>query len=139
MGQERGSTFAATFNASQWSVQSIRRLQTILGQSISSLFSKHLELLGIVHKKSDIPTLEFDPMDEESPFEETRRVVLSYQSGITTLNEARVDLDLPRESAELGKQRYNSPITEPMGDLPRENENKPTDEEVEEDGDENEE
>lgn len=134
MGQERGSTFAATFNASQWSVQSIRRLQTILAQSISGLFSKHLELLGIPHKKSDIPTLEFDPMDEESPFEETRRVVMAYQSGITTLNEARVDLDLPREPAEVGKQRYNDPIVEPMGDLPRENENKPTEPEVEQDG-----
>ena len=139
MGQERGSTFAATFNASQWSVQSIRRLQTILGQSMQSLFSKHLELLGIPHKTADLPTLEFDPMDEESPFEETRRVVMAYQSGITTLNEARIDLDLPRESAELGKQRYNSPTTEPMGDLPRENENKPTDEEDEQDGEENEE
>ena len=139
MGQERGSTFAATFNASQWSVQSIRRLQTILGQSMQSLFSKHLELLGIPHKKADIPTLEFDPMDEESPFEETRRVVMAYQAGITTLNEARVDLDMPRESAEIGKQRYNTPTTEPMGDLPRENENKPTDEEVEQDGEGNEE
>jgi len=139
MGQERGSTFAATFNASQWSVQSIRRLQTILGQAIQSLFSKHLELLGIPHKKGDIPVLEFDHMDEESPFEETRRVVMAYQAGITTLNEARVDLDLPRESAEVGKQRYNSPTTEPMGDLPRENENKPTDEEVEQDGEGNEE
>jgi hypothetical protein len=125
MGQERGSTFAATFNASQWSVQSIRRLQTILGQSIQRLFSKHLELLGIPHRKGDIPKLEFDPMDEESPFETTRRTVLAYEAGITTLNEARMELDLPRESAELGKQRYKAPTKTGMGEMPRQNENKP--------------
>lgn len=127
MGQERGSTFAATFNASQWSVQSIRRLQTVLAQSISELFSKHLELLGIEHKKSDLPMIEFDPLDEESEFEQTRRVVLAYEAGITTLNEAREQLSLPRESAELGRQRYKAPTKTGMGEMPRQNENKPTD------------
>ena len=127
MGQERGSTFAATFNASQWSVQSIRRLQNVLAQSISSLFSKHLELLGIEHKNADIPVIMFDPLDEESEFEQTRRVVLAYEAGITTLNEAREELSLPRESAELGSQRYKAPTKTGMGDLPRQNENKPND------------
>ena len=126
MGQERGSTFAATFNASQWSVQSIRRLQTVLAQSISELFSKHLELLGIEHKKADLPVIEFDPLDEESEFEQTRRVVLAYEAGITTLNEAREELSLPRESAELGRQRYKAPTKTGMGEMPRQNENKPT-------------
>jgi hypothetical protein len=127
MGQERGSTFAATFNASQWSVQSIRRLQSILSQSISELFSKHLELLGIEHKKSDLPMIQFDPLDEESPFEETRRVVLAYEAGITTLNEAREDLSLPKEAAELGRMRSKKSGMSGMGDLPRQNENKPAD------------
>ena len=82
MGQERGSTFAATFNASQWSVQAIRRLQDILVQSVSKLFSKHLELIGVEHTKSDLPKLEFEPIDEESPFENTRRVAMAFQANI---------------------------------------------------------
>jgi hypothetical protein len=127
MGQERGSTFAATFNASQWSVQSIRRLQNVLAQAISDLFSKHLELLGIQHKKSDLPVIEFDPLDEESPFEQTRRVVLAYEAGITTLNEAREELSLPREGSELGRQRYKKSGNVEKGEMPRQNENKPTD------------
>jgi hypothetical protein len=127
MGQERGSTFAATFNASQWSVQSIRRLQNVLAQAISDLFSKHLELLGIQHKKSDLPVIEFDPLDEESPFEQTRRVVLAYEAGITTLNEAREELSLPREGSELGRQRYKKGGNVEKGEMPRQNENKPTD------------
>lgn len=126
MGQERGSTFAATFNANQWSVQAIRRLQKVLVQAVRQLFSKHLELLGIPHKMSDLPVLEFDPMDEESKFEVTRRAVLAFEAGITTLNEAREDLGLATERGELGKQRYvkqNSGSN--MGEMPRQNENKP--------------
>lgn len=125
MGQERGSTFAATFNANQWSVQAIRRLQQVLVQAVRQLFSKHLELLGIPHKMSDLPVLEFDPMDEESKFEVTRRAVLAYEAGITTLNEAREDLGLTNEKGEAGKQRYvkqNSGSN--MGEMPRQNENK---------------
>ena len=64
-------------------------------------------------------------MDEESPFEATRRTVLAYEAGITTLNEARMELDLPRESAELGKQRYKAPTKTGVGEMPRQNENKP--------------
>ena len=35
-GQERGSTFAATYNANLWAVQAISRLQKILGVSITA-------------------------------------------------------------------------------------------------------
>ena len=125
MGQERGSTFAATYNASQWSVQAIRRLQAILAQSIRQLFSKHLELLGINHTMADLPKLVFEPMDEESPFEHTRRVTMAYDAGLTTLNEAREDLGLPAERGKLGKYRNNTPTNDKStGELPRENENK---------------
>ena len=129
MGQERGSTFAATYNASQWSVQAIRRLQSILAESMSGLFSKHLELLGIAHTNGDLPKVVFQPLDEESPFEETRRATMAYESGITTLNEARFDLGLPAEKASLGKQRYNTPPSDSnVGELPRDKENKPPEE-----------
>tara|TARA_R110002020_G_scaffold45736_2_gene130601 strand:+ start:1161 stop:2540 length:1380 start_codon:yes stop_codon:yes gene_type:complete len=124
MGQERGSTFAATFNASQWSVQAIRRLQKVLSQAVQGLFSKHLELLGIPHKMGDLPKLAFDPIDEESPFETTRRVVLAYEAGITTLNEARDDLNLMPERGTAGKSRGSKSSKTTKGDLPRENENK---------------
>lgn len=129
MGQERGSTFAATYNASQWSVQAIRRLQTILSQSMNALFSKHLELLGIEHINSDLPKVMFEPMDEESPFEITRRATMAFESGITTLNEARFDLSLPAEKPNVGKQRYNAPVSDSnVGELPRDKENKPPEE-----------
>ena len=129
MGQEKGSTFAATYNASQWSVQAIRRLQSILAQSMNALFSKHLELLGIAHLQSDLPKVMFEPMDEESPFEQTRRATMAYESGITTLNEARFDLSLPAEKASLGKHRYNAPSSDSnVGELPRDKENKPPEE-----------
>ena len=129
MGQERGSTFAATYNASQWSVQAIRRLQAVLAQSIKGLFSKHLELLGIQHNMADLPALVFEPMDEESPFEQTRRVTMAYEAGISTLNEARSELGLPSEKGNTGKQRYNKTTNnKSTGELPRQNENKPPEE-----------
>ena len=129
MGQERGSTFAATYNASQWSVQAIRRLQSILAQSIKRLFSKHLNLLGIPHNMADLPMLVFEPMDEESPFEQTRRVTMAYEAGITTLNEARTELGYASERGEVGKQRYNKRTNgKSTGVLPRNNENKPPEE-----------
>ena len=122
MGQEKGSTFAATFNASQWSVQAIRRLQKVLADSMRKLFSKHLELLGIAHLNSDLPVLEFDSIDEESDFEVTRRSTMAYQAGVTTLNEARDELGLPPERGELGKSRFNSQSPAELGSLPRQNE-----------------
>jgi hypothetical protein len=129
MGQERGSTFAATYNASQWSVQAIRRLQSILAQSMQGLFSKHLELLGIAHTNADLPKVVFQPLDEESPFEQTRRSTMAYEAGITTLNEARLDIGLGPEKGNLGKQRYvKSKSPSSTGELPRDNENKPPEE-----------
>jgi hypothetical protein len=120
MGQERGSTFAATFNANQWSVQAIRRLQQVITQSCRQVFSKHLELLGIEHRMTDLPKVHFSPMDEESAFETTRRVVMAHEIGITTLNEARMELGLPAERGELGKTRPKGNANK--GDLPRNNE-----------------
>lgn len=128
MGQERGSTFAATFNASQWSVQAIRRLQKVLSQSMQQLFSKHLTLMGIQHILADLPKVEFEPMDEESPFEQTRRVTMAFEAGITTLNEARGELGYAAQKGEQGKQRSTKPSNPSTGELPRENENKPPEE-----------
>jgi len=129
MGQERGSTFAATFNANQWSVQAIRRLQKVLSQSMHELFSKHLTLLGINHTMADLPKVEFEPIDEESPFESTRRVVMAFEAGISTLNEAREQLGLASMRGNEGKQRYVKPNSRSStGESPRNNENKPPEE-----------
>lgn len=129
MGQERGSTFAATFNANQWSVQAIRRLQKVLSQSMHQLFSKHLTLLGINHTLADLPIVAFEPIDEESPFESTRRVVMAHEAGITTLNEAREQLGLSNMRGDEGKQRYVKPNSRSSsGEKPRNNENKPPEE-----------
>lgn len=128
MGQERGSTFAATFNASQWSVQSIRRLQKVLSQSMQQLFSKHLTLLGIQHNNADLPKVIFEPMDEESPFEQTRRATMAFEAGITTLNEAREEIGYAPQKGKEGKQRSTKPSNPSTGELPRENENKPPEE-----------
>ena len=129
MGQERGSTFAATFNASQWSVQAIRRLQKVLTQSMQQLFSKHLSLLGVAHNLADLPKVEFEPIDEESPFETTRRVVMAHEAGLTSLNEAREELGYSSMRGEEGKQRYVKPNNRSSsGEKPRNNENKPPEE-----------
>jgi len=88
-GQERGSTFAATYNANIWSFQSIKRLQTVVAQHIRELFSRHLELLGLPHKLSGIPTLVFAPLLEESPAETMARGTSGFIGGVLTLNEAR--------------------------------------------------
>ena len=131
MGQERGSTFAATFNANQWSVQAIRRLQQVLVQSVRRLFSRHLELMGIPHRMQDLPVLEFDPMDEESPFETTRRVVMAHEAGITTLNEARDMLGMAPEEGSMGQMRYQkggAGRPRSTGTMPRNNENAPNEE-----------
>ena len=88
-GQERGSTFAATYQASMWSINAIRRLQKIAQESCNELFIKHLELLGIPAKKGDLPRFEFAPLEEESRSETTKRASLGYQQGVFTQNEAR--------------------------------------------------
>ena len=83
------------------------------------LFSKHLELMGIPHKKSDLPTLKFASIDEESPMATMQRVTMGYQSGVLTLNQALEILNLPpiRE----GNNRNNSQGIRQFGELPREN------------------
>jgi len=119
MGQERGSTFAATFNANQWSVQAIRRLQDIVAQGIRTLFSKHLNLLGIEHKRSDIPPLQFGAVDEETPYQQMQRANLGYSSGILTLNQSLDILNYPNDPE--GDERKEGPSPN-MGEQPRENE-----------------
>ena len=120
MGQEKGSTFAATFNANQWSVQAIRRLQDVVSQGILKLFSKHLTLLGIEHKNRDIPPVVFGAVDEETPYQSTQRAVLGYSNGIFTLNQSLEIMGYPPEKD--GDERQDSGGPDEMGELPRENE-----------------
>lgn len=94
-GQERGSTFAATYNANMWSVMSIERLQSIVSQKILDLFSDHLELRGIAHKMSDLPPLVFEPVDQESPLHKMQRAKVGVDAGVITVNEARELNELP--------------------------------------------
>ena len=72
-GQERGSTFAATFNANLWAVQAISRMHKVLQQAVRDLFSAHLTLLNIPHKKGDLPEIFFDAMDSETPLNVMQR------------------------------------------------------------------
>ena len=117
MGQERGSTFAATFNANQWSVQAIRRLQDVVSQGIQKLFSKHLNLLKIEHKQRDIPPVVFGAVDEETPYQVTQRAVLGYSNGILTLNQALQIMGFPTEKD--GDERSGDTGSSEMGELPR--------------------
>ena len=94
-GQERGSTFAATYNANMWSVMSIERLQSIVSQKMLDLFSDHLELMGISHKKADLPPLVFEPVDQESPLHKMQRAKVGVDAGVITVNEARELNELP--------------------------------------------
>ena len=118
-GQERGSTFAATYNANLWAVQAISRLQKILGEAVHRLFSMHLDLLGISHNMGDIPPIRFEAMNEESPLAMMQRAVLGYNAGIITLNQALDMINLPLADRE-GGQRKSSNNSRGIGDLPRE-------------------
>ena len=116
-GQESGSTFAATYNANMWSVMAIERLQTIVAEKIQHLFSDHLELMGIAHKRSDLPPLVFEPVDQESPLHKMQRAKLGIDAGILTRNEAREMNDL---NATLdGNVVAPPPTSGPTGELPR--------------------
>ena len=117
-GQERGSTFAATYNANVWATTAIKRLQGILAQSIQDMFSKHLELMGIEHQMKDIPKLEFSPVEDESPSVRMQRSVLGYNSGILTLNQS---LDIIGEPSigRIGDVRKDEEGGAPTGRLPR--------------------
>lgn len=126
-GQERGSTFAATYNANMWSFQSIRRLQDIVRQAVQQLFSKHLELLGIEHKMSDIPKLEFEPLVEEDNLTLMQRAKLGYECGILTLNQALEIVKLPTETDGDERKGDGEPLdlgyNEPEDDNSSEGEN----------------
>tara|TARA_R110002020_G_scaffold475599_1_gene711175 strand:+ start:994 stop:2415 length:1422 start_codon:yes stop_codon:yes gene_type:complete len=119
-GQERGSTFAATYNANIWAVQAIARLQSVVTQGVNQLFSKHLELAGIKHSRQDLPVLEFNKMEEESPLNRTRRATLGYKGGVMSLNQA---LEAQGYAKVPDGDKMVDPNTSPsMGDLPREHE-----------------
>ena len=118
-GQEKGSTFAATFNANMWAVQAISRMHKILEQSCATLFSMHLTLLGINHKKSDLPKIEFDSMDSASPLNVMQRVTMGYDAGLLTLNQSLDILNLPPAKKDGDKRKDLNPIK--PTDLPREN------------------
>lgn len=119
-GQERGSTFAATYNANLWAVQAISRMHKVLQQACRDLFSMHLTLLGIEHKKSELPVVQFDAMDSETPLNIMQRATLGYDSGVLTLDQALDIVGLPNARKGLGENRKvggNAALT----DLPREN------------------
>lgn len=118
-GQEKGSTFAATFNANMWAVQAISRMHRVLEQTCSQLFSIHLNLLGIEHKKSDLPKMEFDTMDNATPLNVMQRVTMGYNAGLLTLNQSLDMLNLPpaKENGDV-RREINSPAPT---NLPREN------------------
>jgi len=119
-GQERGSTFAATYNANLWAVQAISRLQKILGEAVHKLFSMHLDLLGISHSMGDIPPIRFEAMNEESPLAMMQRAVLGYNAGIITLNQALDMINLPLADREGEQRKKSSNNSRGIGDLPRE-------------------
>ncbi|MAK37451.1 MAG: hypothetical protein CMC15_14945 [Flavobacteriaceae bacterium] len=124
-GQERGSTFAATYNANVWAVSAIQRLQGVLTESVHGLFSKHLNLLGIPHKHDDLPFLTFLPIDEETPLNRMRRATMGYDSGLLSDNQALHIVGLKSDGGEKKQQSGNFN----KGELPREksteNESKP--------------
>lgn len=114
-GQERGSTFAATYNANIWAVSAISRLQSIVKESVHKLFKKHLMLLGIPVSHSDIPELIFEPIDEETPLNCMRRATIGYDSGVLSLDQALNMLGMVNDNKE--RKASNSS----KGNLPREN------------------
>ena len=120
-GQERGSTFAATFNANLWAVQAISRMHKILAESAMQLFMMHLDLLGITYRRQDLPTIKFDAMDMESPLNVMQRVTMGYNGGLLTLNQSLDILNLP-EIGKEGDERKEVEQSTDVGSLPRENE-----------------
>jgi len=121
-GQEKGSTFAATFNANLWAVQAISRMHSILGQHCRELFSIHLNLMGIEHKMADLPPIRFDAMDSETPLNVMQRVAMGWDSGILTLNQSLDILNLPLESDGDERKDLNPvPPVAPSNEMPREN------------------
>jgi len=125
-GQEKGSTFAATYNANLWAVQAISRMHKILEQACAVLFSTHLNLLGIPHKKTDLPKVKFDAMNSETPLNVMQRAVMGFDSGVITLNQALELVNLPKAKGSEGDERKDlNPVAPEApkgeGELPREN------------------
>jgi hypothetical protein len=119
-GQEKGSTFAATFNANLWAVQAISRMHRILSESATKIFMMHLDLLGISYRKQDLPTIKFEAMDSETPLNIMQRTVMGYNAGLLTLNQSLDNLNLPSAGRE-GDERKMTEAPKQVGDLPREN------------------
>ena len=119
-GQEKGSTFAATFNANLWAVQAISRMHRILSESATKIFMMHLDLLGISYRKQDLPTIKFEAMDSETPLNIMQRTVMGYNAGLLTLNQSFDLLNLPSIGKE-GDERKMTEAPKQVGDLPREN------------------
>ena len=78
----------------------------------------HLTLMGVEHRLQDLPVVEFDKMDTETPLNVMQRATMGYQSGILTLNQALEMLNLPTASG--GNSRDGKPI-KIESELPREN------------------
>jgi hypothetical protein len=117
-GQEKGSTFAATYNANLWAVQAISRMHRILAESATKIFMTHLDLLGIEYRKQDLPTIKFEAMESETPLNVMQRVTMGFTSGVLTLNQSLDFLNLPTIGPEGDeRQEINK---EPEGELPRE-------------------
>jgi len=124
-GQERGSTFAATFNANVWAVSAISRLQNILAQSVHEMFSKHLSLKGIPHKRIDIPQLTFKPLDEETPVNLMRRATQGWDSGLLSLDQALHIINLKddkKPKKDDGGDDKEELESQPKGKMPKEKE-----------------
>lgn len=119
-GQEKGSTFAATFNANLWAVQAISRMHRILSEAATKMFMMHLDLLGITYRKQDLPTIKFEAMDSETPLNIMQRTVMGYNAGLLTLNQSFDLLNLPTIGKE-GDERKTIEAPKQVGDLPREN------------------
>lgn len=119
-GQEKGSTFAATFNANMWAVQAISRMHRILHDSCNKLFSLHLALLDIPHTMQDLPQIEFDTMDTETPLNTMQRVTMGYTNGLITLNQGLEMLNLPLVGIK-GDERLDLSKPAQIGETPREN------------------
>ena len=118
-GQEKGSTFAATYNANLWAVQAISRMHRILSEAATKIFMTHLDLLGIEYRKQDLPTIKFEAMDSETPLNIMQRAVMGYDAGIMTLNQTLDMLSLPTIGKD-GEDRKTETAPE-TGELPREN------------------
>jgi len=84
------------------------------------MFSKHLELLRINHTMGDLPSLDFEPIDEETRLNKMQRANMGYAGGILTLNQALHIVGEPQElEGDVRKGEDAQPAN--TGRLPREN------------------